>query len=79
MKPHPSPSPRVVVQPAPNGEEVAGVFSLADCGYEGVARVPGWPMKPHNEFLIPRKESVMFWARAGPTVLNPKQWLRLRQ
>ena len=80
VKPHPLPSPRVAVQLAPGGEEVAGAFSLADCGYESdVVLVVGWSLKPHNEFLIPNRESVMFWAFAGPVVLNPGQWLHLRQ
>ena len=53
-------------QPAPNGDEVAGVFSLADCGYEDVVLIPGWSMKPHNEFLIPRRESVFFFVWRSP-------------
>ena len=80
VKPHPLTSPQVAFQLAPGGEEVAGAFSLADCGYESdVVFVAGWPLKPHNEFRIPSKESVMCWAFAGPIVLNPGQWLHLRQ
>ena len=80
VKPHPLPSPRVAFQLAPGGAEVAGAFSLADCGYDSdVVLVAGWSLKPHGDFLIPTKECVMFWAFAGPVVLNPGQWLHLRQ
>ena len=50
VKPHPLTSPRVAFQLAPGGEEVAGAFSLADCGYESdVVLAAGWSLKPHNE------------------------------